>query len=124
VESGELAQYAAMAGYYGVPTIMVTGDEATVREAKRFFGNDCITVAVKKGIGRESAILYPFEDTRKALYDGAKRALAAVSRCKPYTLDLPVKVKVQYFEKDAEVPEFKQVTREGTAENALHILDF
>ena len=47
----------AIAGYFGVPAIMVTGDEATAREAKQFFGSNCVTVAVKKGIGREVAIL-------------------------------------------------------------------
>ena len=124
VESGELAQSAAIAGYFGVPAIMVTGDEATAREAKQFFGSNCVTIAVKKGIGREVAILYPFEETRKALYEGAKRAMAAIPKCKPYVLDLPIKVKVQYLETDASVPERKLVTREGTAENALHILDY
>ena len=78
VESGELAQSAAIAGYYGVPTIMVTGDEATARESRQFFGKHVVTVAVKKGLSREAAILYPFEETRKALYEGAKRAMAAI----------------------------------------------
>lgn len=58
---------AAIAGYYGVPPIMVTGDEATCREAKKFFGNNMVTVAVKRGLAGESAILYPFEETRRAL---------------------------------------------------------
>jgi len=40
---------------------------------------------------RESAILYPFEETRKALYEGAKRAMAAIPGRKPYRLDLPFK---------------------------------
>ena len=124
VESGELAQSAAIAGYFGVPAIMVTGDEATAREAKQFFGSNCVTVAVKKGIGREAAILYPFEETRKALYEGAKRAMAAIPKCKPYVLDLPIKVKVQYLETDPSVPEKKLVIREGTVEDALHILDY
>ena len=124
VESGELAQSAAIAGYFGVPTILVTGDEATAREAKQFFGNSCVTVSVKKGIGREAAILYPFEETRKALYEGAKQAMAAIPKCKPYVPDLPIKVKVQYFEMDSSVPERKLVTREGTVNDAFHILDF
>lgn len=124
VESGELAQSAAIAGYFGVPTIMVTGDEATAREAKQFFGSNCVTVAVKKGIGREAAILYPFEETRKALYEGAKRAMAAIKKCKPYLPDLPIKVKVQYLDLDTSVPERKLVTREGTVKDGLHILDF
>ncbi|MEN6335070.1 MAG: M55 family metallopeptidase, partial [Phycisphaerales bacterium] len=73
VESGELAQCAAIAGHFDVPTIMVTGDEATCREAGHFFGSDCVTVAVKRGISREAAELYPFEETRQALYEGARR---------------------------------------------------
>jgi D-amino peptidase len=124
VESGELAQSGAIAGYFGVPPIMVTGDEATCREAKRFFGKNCITVAVKRGIAREAAILYPFEETRKALYEGAKRAMAAIPSCKPYRIDLPIKVKVQYLETDPSVPEKKLVTKEGTVKDGLHILDY
>ena len=60
VESGELAQCAAIAAHFGVPPILVTGDEAVCREAKQFFGDACVTVAVKQGVARESAILYPF----------------------------------------------------------------
>jgi D-amino peptidase len=69
VESGELAQCAAIAGQYDITTIMVTGDEATCREATKFkfFGPNCVTVAVKRGISREAAELYPFDDTHKAL---------------------------------------------------------
>ncbi len=121
VESGELAQNAAIAGYYGVPPIMVTGDEATCREAKNFFGNNIVTVPVKRGIARESALLYPFEETRKALYEGAKRAVAAISSCKPYILETPIKVKEEYLNLDPSLPKRTLVTREGVAEDALHI---
>jgi len=124
VESGELAQSGAIAGYFGVPPILVTGDEATCREAKKFFGNNCVTVAVKKGIGRESAALYPFEETRKALYEGAKQAIAAIPLCKPYSIELPIKVKVQYLDTDTSVPERKLGIKEGIVQDALHILDF
>jgi D-amino peptidase len=121
VESGELAQNAAIAGYYGVPVIMVTGDEATCREARKFFGDNVVTVAVKRGYAREVALLYPFEETRKALYEGAKRAVGAISSCKPYILKTPIKVKEQYLDLDPSLPEPVLVTREGVAEDALHI---
>ena len=121
VESGELAQSSAIAGYYGVPPIMVTGDEATCREAKKFFGNNIVTVAVKRGIARESAELYPFEETRKALYEGAKRAVAAIPACKPYVLKTPIKVKEEYLNLDPSLPKPVLVTREGVAEDALQL---
>lgn len=124
VESGEMAQGAAIAGYFGVPTIMVSGDEATCLEAKKFFGPGCVTVAVKKGIAREAAILYPFEETRKALYVGAKRAMNSISACKPYLLEMPIKVKKQYLDLDPGLPKPKLITKEGTIQDALHIYEF
>ena len=48
--------------------------EATCREATQFFGPNCVKVAVKRGRSREAAELYPFDETRQALYEGAKRA--------------------------------------------------
>lgn len=122
VECGELFQNAVVAGYYGVPLIMVTGDVATCREAKRFFGDECITVATKKGYSREAAELYPFEETRKALYEGAKKAISAIQKCKPYTLDFPIKGKKQYLVKEYDTCEAKVVTKEKIIEHPLDIV--
>jgi D-amino peptidase len=122
IESGELAQSALMAGHYGVPTILVTGDEATCREATKFFGSACVTVAVKQGVSREAAILYPFEETHKALYEGAKRAIAAISKCRPYVLELPIKAKIEYLDLTSNLPEPKLITKEWTIPEALQLL--
>ncbi len=121
VESGELAQEAIIAGYFGVPTILVTGDVATCREAVRFFGNNIVTVATKQGIAREAAVLYPFEETRKALYEGAKKAIAAIPKCKPYIVETPIKAKMQYLDLDPKLPEPKVITREWTIPDALQL---
>jgi D-amino peptidase len=123
VESGELAQCAAIAAHFGVPPILVTGDVATCREAKQFFGESCVTVAVKEGVARESAVLYPFAETRRALYQGAKRAMAVIPRCKPYRLEFPVRAKKQYLVFD-DPGQPRLVTKEGTILDALHLLDF
>jgi len=124
VESGEIAQYAAIAGYFGVPTIMVTGDEAVCNEAKNFFGINCVTVPVKKGLAREAAELYPFEETHKALYEGAKKAVAAISSCKPYILKKPIRVKEEYLNLSPDLSKPVVITREGIAGNALHLFDW
>ena len=118
VESGELAQFALVAGHYGVPTILVTGDVATCREATKFFGPECVTVAVKEGVSREAAILYPFEESRRALYEGAKKAIAAIPKCKPYVLEMPIKARMEYL--DFGSNETKLVTTEWTIEDARH----
>ena len=124
VESGEIAQLAIIAGAYGVPPIMLTGDEAVCREAQKFFGDSIVTVAVKKGISREAAILYPFEETRKALYEGAKKAIAAIPKCKPYRIETPIKVKREWIEAGKDSYEPHVVVKEGIVENPLDILKF
>jgi len=124
VEFGEIGQMAALAGYYSIPPIMVSGDEATCREAKKFFGTECITVATKKGVAREAAFLYPFEETRKALYEGAKKAVAAIPKCKPFTLQLPIKGKMQYNDPNSTPENPKVIVKEKTFDSALDILKF
>ena len=122
MESGELAQTATVAGYFGVPPILVTGDVATCREAIKFFGTNVVTVATKQGISREAAVLYPFEETRKALYEGAKRAIAAIPKCKPYIVETPIKAKMEWLDLDPKLPKPKLITREWTIPDALHLL--
>lgn len=122
VESGELVQNAYIAGYYGVPNIMVSGDVAACREATKFFGPNCVTVAVKEGISREAAVLYPFEETHKALYEGAKKAIAAIPKCKPYIIELPINAKMTYLDLDPKLPEPKLMTREWTITDASQTL--
>jgi len=116
-------QNAVIAGYYGVPLIMVTGDDATCREAHRFLGNKIVTVSTKRGLAREAAQLYPFEETRQALYEGAKRAISVISECKPYTLQFPVKAKKQQLVTKGDSKEPKLMTKEKTLTHPLQILD-
>jgi D-amino peptidase len=123
VESGEIAQCAAVVGHFGLPVILVTGDEATCREAEKFLGQACVTVAVKKGIARESAMLYPPAETRPKLQAGARRAMSAIRQCQPYRVDLPIQARKEYlvFEGSSEP---RRVTKEGTIPDALRLLGF
>jgi len=124
VESGELAQVAAVAAHYGVPPILVTGDEATCRESQQFFGTECVTVAVKRGLSREAAVLYPFEETREALHEGAKQSVAAIEKCKPYRVELPIKARKEYLVFEDPSKEPRLVTKEGTITDILRLFEF
>lgn len=124
VESGEMAQVAAYAGHFGVPPILISGDEAACRESRKFFGESCVTVAVKRGLGRQAAVLYPFAETRQALYDGAKRAIAAIPQCKPYILKLPIQARRQWLVFEGPEKKPRLAVKEGTIADGLHIFDF
>lgn len=95
VERGEIYQCAVMAGHFDVPVILVTGDEAACREARATLGDDLPTVAVKRGISREAAILLSPDDTRPLLIEGARRAVEAIPRLRPYKVSLPMKLRIR-----------------------------
>ncbi len=103
---------------------MVTGDEATCREAVKFFGSNCVTVAVKWGITREAAMLYPFDETRQDLYEGARRAVAAIPQCQPYKLSLPIQAKKEYLVFDSSSGPGRKVIKKGTIEDVLKLMAF
>ena len=121
VESGEIAQTALRAGAYGVPVILVTGDTATCREAHEFLGDEVVTVATKEGLGREAAVLYPFEETRRAIFEGAKQAIAALPCCRPYKIQMPIKARRERIEHRSSPSEIRVVVSEATLESAENV---
>ena len=81
-------------------------------------------MATKRGIARESAELYPFEETRQALYEGARRAMAAIGKCRPYKLSLPIQAKKEWLVFDKPDGPGRRVSKEGTIEDVLKLLGF
>ncbi len=75
-EVGEVAINAAVAGVFGVPVVLVSGDDKLAAEAHDHIpGVEC--VVVKDGVMRTAARLLAPEAARAALRDGAQRALSA-----------------------------------------------
>lgn len=86
---GELGINAGIAGYYGVPVAMATGDAALAAEAKDLLP-DVETVTVKTATGRFSATSVHPTVARERIQAGAQRALARVGEMEPFTLEPPV----------------------------------
>jgi hypothetical protein len=63
------------------------------------------------------------EETRRMLYEGAKRAVAAIPKCRPYRIKLPIKARKQYLQFDSPSGPGKLITKEREIPDALHILD-
>ena len=88
---GELGQWALVAGHFGVPLVMVAGDQAAASEAYAFFAPvEC--AVVKRGIGRMAAELVPLDEAHRRIQDAAKRAMAHVGKAKPFQASLPMEV--------------------------------
>jgi D-amino peptidase len=100
VSVGETGINAALCGQWGCPVLLVTGDEATCREATALLGAGLTTVPVKKGLGRFSARQLPPVKARELIEDAAKRALKDLSAVKPYDPGRPAAIRVEFTTPD------------------------
>lgn len=95
-ELPELGINAAIAGYYKVPVVMLSGDTETCAQAKSILGQTLVTAAVKEATGRLAARLYPAEEARKRLKEAAKEALLKRGSIQPFRLDPPLTFEVEF----------------------------
>ncbi len=91
---GELGLNAALAGTFGVPVVLISGDRAVADEASALLGDQIEAVVVKEGLGRFSARSVAPAVARRRIHDGAKRALA--HRRAPFTVTSPVTFSVDF----------------------------
>lgn len=104
-EVPELAINAAIAGYYKVPVVMLTGDTETCAQAKSILGDGITTVAVKEATGRQAARMLPAEEARLRLREGARDALARRAALQPFRINPPYTFEVQFHTSaQAEMP--------------------
>jgi len=91
---GEYGLNAATAGHFGVPVIMVTGDDHTVRQTQDLLGERIVGVQVKRGIGTMSAINLQPAKARELIRAGAEEAVRRLWEFKPYSPGYPCRVEV------------------------------
>jgi D-amino peptidase len=91
---GETGINAALCGTFGCPVLLVTGDEAVCREGRELLGERLTAVAVKQGLGRESARNVAPKRAREMIENGAKRALGDLSAVQPYDPGHPCEIEV------------------------------
>ena len=100
--TGEYGLNGAVAGHFGVPMIMVTGDQTACAQVVETLG-DMETVVVKQATGRYAAECLAPEITQELIFAGAARAVARLQDGDvpdPFVLDTPVRVMVEFFTSD------------------------
>ncbi|MDI6823038.1 MAG: M55 family metallopeptidase [Bacillota bacterium] len=95
-EVGETGINAALAGHFGVPVILVSGDRAVGEEASSFIPG-VETVVVKEAYGRNTARCLPPEVTGVLLGEGVRRALSRWRTMAPLKVGTPVCFEVEFF---------------------------
>jgi len=92
---GEIGISAGLAGCYGVPVGLVTGDDKATQEARRLLGS-VETVEVKKGIGMYAGLCMPPARSRELIYEGAKRAMSRIKAFTPFRVKSPAVLQIRF----------------------------
>ena len=88
---GEIEWHTWLMGYYGVPTIMVTGDAAAVREATTFFP-EIEGVTVKTAKSRDKAKCVSTTKSWSLIEKASSRALRNLDKHRPHLPHSPVRL--------------------------------
>ena len=91
---------ARVAGSYGVPVALATGDDAFVKEIRTLLDSDLETVAVKRHIRQRTAELLHPEEARRLIREGARRAIERLDTFQPTRPKEPATVTITYKRPD------------------------
>jgi D-amino peptidase len=95
VSVSEAGINAAIAGHFNVPIIMVSGDDAVVKETTALLGN-IEGAVVKWASGFHSARTMTPEASYELIRQKAQRAVTRVREFKPYKLSAPIELDVRF----------------------------
>lgn len=93
VACSEALLNAAMAGLYGIPLLLVTGDRVVVEHVKEHMPW-VEGVIVKEGIGHYAADSMTPKAAQTAIREGAARAIRNAESAKPFTFEPPITMEI------------------------------
>src|SRR5215218_2847545 len=84
--TGEFGINAAVAGYYEIPVVMVSGDDKAVAQTQGLLGDQVVGAVVKEGISTFAALhLHPMKACQ-LIRDAAQEAIGRAETAHPYVL--------------------------------------
>ena len=101
-KSGEARMDAAILGDWGVPVIMVSGDDKLEKEVREFLPDIPVAV-VKEGLSCMGGILLSPEKAKEEIRQKTIEAVKNIDKAKPYKIPAPVEMKLELVERN-EVP--------------------
>lgn len=96
---GETAITAYTLGEYGIPVIMVTGDQALIREARSFLPGVEVVKVKTSSSKRETKSLPPVK-ARELIEGTAYRAVSKIKELRPLMVEKPVEIEMSFPNED------------------------
>jgi D-amino peptidase len=93
---GEIGQVAAIAGYFGIPVIMLAGDRAACDELLALQAK-AETVAVKRLAGKGATLSLSHAEAKARIETAARRAVERLAEFRPWRIEGPVELRFEYY---------------------------
>ncbi len=94
--TGEFGVNAIVAGHYGVPVVLVTGDDQAVTQTKALLGDQVVGVETKQGLSTFAAINLHPSTAQERIRAGAREAMQSVGDAKPYVLKTGARIELEF----------------------------
>ena len=92
---GETEIWTAVAGAFGTPVILLSGDRAAADELRAMVPQAELAV-VKEGLGRYTCLSMSAQEARETIRAAATRAVGKIGHIRPYRIDGPATVQIEY----------------------------
>ena len=103
---GEAGQAAAIAGYFKIPAIMLSGDQAACEEMLTIQPK-AETVAVKRLVGKGSSLSLSHGEARMRIREAARRAVERIREFSPWVIQGPVEMRFEFLPETSKSGETK-----------------
>lgn len=112
---GEYGVNALIAGHFGVPVALVTGDNRAVEQTRELLGEQVVGVAIKRGYSVTSALNHHPESCQRMIREGAEEAIRNLEKMQTYTLpdDATVEIDLDHQSRVSQVEKLPGVERTG-----------
>lgn len=97
---GEIETRAALAGWFGIPVIFLSGDEAAARDLHAIVP-EAETAVVKEGLANYTCISLSAKAAQTLIREKAQRAMAKIADIHPYKVEGPVTFQIEYTSRNA-----------------------
>ncbi|MDW8129003.1 MAG: M55 family metallopeptidase [Bryobacterales bacterium] len=104
---GEVGQVAAIAGHFGIPVIMLAGDQAACEEFLELQPKG-ETVAVKRLVGKASALSLSHAEACQAIRAAARRAVRRIREFVPWKIAGPVEMRFEFHPEKTATGEIRE----------------
>lgn len=91
---GESQLTAALAGHFGIPTVLITGDDLVCEEMKAWTGGQIETAVVKRSLSRYAVCCLPLAAARERIRQAAYRAVKRAGDVQPSCYKPPITLEV------------------------------